>query len=136
MKRPASIVILAVAAVVVLAVIRVMAPAPGDAGGGAATVPHFQLADVRVRITEDPVVSRGQDPVLVQLESGTIPEGVTAINVLTDENCQPDADGVSHCLNRVQFMTADGKGEAILRHHHKMAEEPCLTPGQNVELVR
>lgn len=103
---------------------------------GSAAVPHYQLADVRVRFTNEPQISRGQDPILVQEEYGIIPASVTRLTVLTDENCQPDAEGVSHCRNRVQFETATGIKQATLRHHHRMAEEPCLTPGQNVDVVR
>lgn len=103
---------------------------------GTAAVPHFQLADVRVRFTDEPQISRGQDPMLVQEEYGTIPSIVSHLTVLTDENCQPDAEGVSHCRNCVQFETETGIEQATLRHHHRMAEEPCLTPGQHVEVVR
>ena len=99
-------------------------------------VPHFRTADVRVQITDDAVVSRNQDPVYVQLESGVIPDNVTFLHVLTDEDCTPDAEGVSHCLNRIEFETDSGIQQAALRHHHKMSEEPCLTPGQTLELVR
>ena len=103
---------------------------------GSAAVPHYQLADVRVRFTDEPPISRGQDPMLVQEEYGMIPASVTRLTVLTDENWQPDAEGVSHCRNRVQFETETGIEQVTLRHHHRMAEEPCLTPGQNVEVVR
>ena len=99
-------------------------------------VPHFNLADVRIEITDGPVVSRNQDPVYVELESGVIPDDVSLLTVLTDEDCTPDEQGVSHCLNRVEYMTASGMQNAALRHHHKMAEEPCLTPGQTLEVVR
>lgn len=101
-----------------------------------ASAPHFGDADVRISITADAQVSRGQDPMLVQLETGTIMAGVTHLTVLTDENCQPDADGVSHCLNRAQYTTLDGVQEVTLRHNHRMAEEPCLAPGQVVEIVQ
>jgi hypothetical protein len=121
------------AAVVALAAVRLVSTQ--DEPAGTAAVPHFQDADVRVSITDGAQVSRGQDPMLVQLETGTIPDGVTHLTVLTDENCQPDADGVSHCRNRAQFTTPDGVQEVVLRHHHRMAEEPCLAPGQVVELV-
>ncbi|HEV2071998.1 MAG TPA: hypothetical protein VGR29_00005 [Thermomicrobiales bacterium] len=103
---------------------------------GSAAVPHYQRADVRVRCTDEPQISRGQDPMLVQEEYGTIPSTVSHLTILTDENCQPDAEGVSHCRNRVQFETATGIEQATLRHHHRMAEEPCFTPGQYVEVVR
>ena len=126
----------AAAIAVVLITTNLVARTQGDAEvGSIGDVPHFRMADIRVRITEEPQISRNQDPVYVQLESGVIPAGVTHLQVLTDENCQPDADGVSHRLNRVQFETEDGTGQAALRHHHRMWEEPCLTPGQTLELV-
>ena len=99
-------------------------------------VPHFNTADVRITMTDEPVVSRNQDPVYVQLETGVIPDDVSLLTVLTDEDCTPDEQGVSHCLNRVEYPTASGTQYAALRHHHKMAEEPCLTPGQTLEIVR
>lgn len=99
-------------------------------------VPHFNSADVRIEITDGPVVSRNQDPVYVELETGVIPDNVSLLTVLTDEDCTPDEEGVSHCLNRVEYVTASGMQNASLRHHHKMAEEPCLTPGQTLEVVR
>jgi hypothetical protein len=102
----------------------------------ATAVPHFRTADIRVQITDEAMVSRNQDPVYVQLDSGVIPDNVSLLTVLTDENCTPDQDGVSHCLNRVEYKTASGTQLAALRHHHKMSEEPCLTPGQTLELVR
>ena len=124
-------------ALVAMAVAFAFAPADSDSTmAEPAAVPHFRSSDVRVQITEDAVVSRNQDPVYVQLEVGDIPADVTYLTVLTDEDCMPDADGVSHCLNRIEFETADGTQTAALRHHHKMAEEPCLTPGQTLELVR
>jgi hypothetical protein len=100
------------------------------------SVPHFQTVTVRrVAFTEEPVVSRGQDPMWVQLEHGTIPDDVKQLHVLTDEDCTPDAAGVSHCLNRVRFQTAGGWGSASIRHHHKMSEESCLAPGEIVEIA-
>jgi hypothetical protein len=131
--RTCVTVFLVAAAVVAVVAIRVVTGS-GSAGNDP-VIPHFGDADVRIRITADAQVSRGQDPMLVQLESGEIPAGVTHLTVLTDENCQPDADGVSHCRNRAQFSTLDGEREIVLRHHHRMAEEPCLAPGQVVELV-
>jgi hypothetical protein len=91
---------------------------------------------VRVRITSEPQVSRGQDPVLVQLVDGTLPQEAENITVLTDENCQPDGEGVSHCLNRIRFDTAGGMGETTLQHHHNMGEEPCLAPGEMLVVVQ
>jgi hypothetical protein len=99
-------------------------------------VPHFQTAiERRLSITTDAVVSKSEDHVLVQIVSGTIPADVTRLTVVTDENCQPDQHGVSHCLNRVAYQSAQGIGEAVLRHNHRMTEVPCLAPGETVVLV-
>lgn len=123
--------------VITVAAVALLVGAGDDAvKPGATAVPHFQTATLRqVVITTDAQVSRGQGPVLVQMAGGTIPAGVTQLTVLTDENCAPDAEGVSHCLNRVRFTSPQGTGEAMLRHHHRMAEEPCLAPGETVVLA-
>ena len=121
----------------VLFVVILVADSRQPSGADPATaVPHFQAAiERRLSITTDAEVSKSQDHVLVQIESGSIPPDVTRLTVLTDENCQPDQDGVSHCLNRVTFQTAQGTGEAVLRHNHRMSEVPCLAPGETVVLV-
>ena len=99
-------------------------------------VPHFQTAlERRVMFTDTAQVSRNQDPVYVQLVSGAIPPDATRLTVLTDENCAPDREGVSHCINRVAFQTTQGSGEAVLQHHHRMSEESCLAPGESVVIV-
>lgn len=123
-------------ALISLALAVVFAVQGGQSTIDPTPVPHFNAADVRIEITDDAVVSRNQDPVYVQLESGVIPDDVPVLTVLTDENCTPDEQGISHCLNRVEFPTASGTQYAALRHHHNMAEEPCLTPGQTLEIVR
>lgn len=132
-------VLFAFVGIIVLALVVVLASDSGQKtpeAASATAVPHYQAAELRrVVIVPDAQVSRGQDPVLVQLIDGAIPSGVTQLLVLTDQNCVPDADGVSHCINQVRFITADGVGEATLQHHHRMAEEPCLAPGETIALV-
>lgn len=127
--------VLAIAALT-LAVISSMGSSTVATDTDPTAVPHFRTADIRVQIIDEALESRNQDPVWVQLDYGAIPEDVTHLTVLTDEDCTPDADGVSHCLNRVEFKTASGTQQAGLRHHHNMAIEPCLSPGQTLELVR
>ena len=123
----------ATAIAIAIAIVGARHEAPSAASTG--SVPHYQAAAVRaVTLTTGGQVSRGQGPVLVELVDGAIPAGVTQLTVLTDENCVPDAAGVSHCLNRVRFMGPNGPGEATLRHHHRMSEEPCLAPGETVTL--
>jgi hypothetical protein len=125
--------------ILVIAVVAVVAADSGDEAPSsplATSVPHYQASTLRrVEVTADAQLSRGQDPMWVELIDGAIPDDVTRLTVLTDENCVPDADGVSHCLNRVRFATAGGTGEAVLQHHHRMAEEPCLAPGETVVLT-
>lgn len=131
MKRVATV--LAVVAVMVIVIISVArfqtAPAP-------TAVPHYTTSAREIALSDQPTVSRGNGPVVVQLVSGQIPANVATLTVVTDENCQADQNGVSHCLNRVQFQTSQGSGEATLQHHHRMAEESCLTPGETLQLVQ
>ena len=128
--------ILSMLAIASLSLAVVFALQGGGTDSEPTPVPHFNTADIRIEITDGPVVSRNQDPVYVELESGVLPDDVSLLTVLTDEDCMPDEQGVSHCLNRVEYPTASGTQYAALRHHHKMAEEPCLTPGQTLEIVR
>jgi hypothetical protein len=52
--------------------------------------------------------------------------------VLTDTRCAADAQGVSHCLNRMRL--ADG-ATITVRHDHRMMDMPCLSPGEHVTLT-
>lgn len=67
----------------------------------------------------------------VSLLQGKLPSGITQVKVLTDENCAPDGQGVSHCLNRLSYSG----GEITVRHNHKMADVPCLQPGEVLQVV-
>lgn len=68
---------------------------------------------------------------MTNLRAGTIPEGATTATVLTDTNCEPDADGVSHCLNDLQI----GNVVVTVQHHHQMHSVPCLSPDEIVTLM-
>jgi hypothetical protein len=65
------------------------------------------------------------------LVSGQVPLGATQAVVQSDSNCQPDQNGVSHCLNELMINGA----KVVVQHHHKMSETPCLTPGETVILT-
>lgn len=124
-------------AVIAVAVIAIVSVARMPTARAPSPVPHYQTSTARqIALSEQPTVSNGNGPVVVQVVSGAIPADVTSVTVLTDENCQPDQDGVSHCLNRVRFTSSQGSGEATLQHHHRMAEESCLTPGETLALAR
>ena len=61
--------------------------------------------------------------------SGRMPSRPVAATVLTDEDCAPDARGVSRCINSVRLPS----GRTLdLRHPHRMMEVPCLSPGERV----
>jgi hypothetical protein len=49
--------------------------------------------------------------------------------VLTDTRCNPDRNGVSHCLNVIRL--ANGKTILVV-HDHMMMLMPCLSPGEHV----
>jgi len=72
------------------------------------------------------------DGLHAKLIGGTMPAATVQATVLTDEQCQPDEHGVSHCLNRLRLP--DGS-EIQVRHPHNMDAVPCLAPGENVRLV-
>lgn len=67
------------------------------------------------------------------LEAGTLPDKPVLGTVLTDEDCEPDAQGISHCRNVVRLP---GGAKIVLRHPHAMMEVECLEPGEKVLLRR
>jgi hypothetical protein len=96
--------------------------------------PHgIELPGVRhVHVTQVmPEPSTGDEDIHVMYESGSMPPADTTGTVLTDQDCTPDAMGVSHCLNRIRL--ANGETMAV-RHPHRMSEVPCLAPGEVVEI--
>jgi hypothetical protein len=78
-----------------------------------------------------PGISGERGPLMTTLVRGQYPDGATQATVRTDENCTPDNDGVSHCLNELDL----GGTTIVVQHHHKMSLTPCLTPGETVELM-
>jgi hypothetical protein len=85
------------------------------------------------------VVSKGREPapsppgqVLHALRlKGAIPKGAVAATVVSDEECAPDAEGVSHCINRLRLA---GGRVLVVRHPHRMMEVPCLSPGEHIRV--
>lgn len=51
--------------------------------------------------------------------------------VLSDTDCTPDAQGLSHCRNGIAF--ADGTRITIV-DHHQMSRFRCLRPGERVRV--
>jgi hypothetical protein len=75
----------------------------------------------------DPARMRGT------LLDGKLPDGVVEATVLTDEDCEPDAKGVSHCRNQLRLPS--GKTVTV-RHPHRMHDVPCMVPGERVRVGR
>jgi hypothetical protein len=75
------------------------------------------------------VLRTGSAPEIVHVVSGDAPSRAEAAVTLSDANCQPDARGVSHCLNALRL--ADGR-TIVVRHDHDMRYIPCLAPGERV----
>lgn len=68
---------------------------------------------------------------LVSFVGGDRPPATGTAKVLTDTNCEPDAYGISHCLNALRLQ---GGGSLVVRHAHDMHAYPCLAPGDTVTL--
>ncbi|HEX6287668.1 MAG TPA: hypothetical protein VFZ66_00685 [Herpetosiphonaceae bacterium] len=72
----------------------------------------------------------GED-IAVDLEAGALPSGVRRATVLSDKDCAADEQGVSHCLNDLKI----GRTQVAVRHHHKMIDEPCFSPTEQLNVV-
>ncbi len=127
-------IILAAAAVAALALVAVLVAA-GSGGGGGGEAPSPAASSTSK--TRTVLVSTGGEPspsspgpVLHVLDlKGSVPSRPVAATVLSDENCEPDAQGVSHCVNRLRLA---GGGTLVVRHPHRMMEVTCLEPGEHV----
>jgi hypothetical protein len=80
---------------------------------------------------ESPRVSVAEELLVTNLVSGELPQTASNAIVRSDSNCQPDEQGVSHCLNELEI----GSAKVVVRHHHKMSEVSCLTPGETVRVI-
>jgi hypothetical protein len=69
--------------------------------------------------------------VRVDLIEGTIPAALSRGIVRTDLDCEADQAGFSHCRNQVTV----GASKVEVRHTHRMMEEPCLSPTEEVNLL-
>lgn len=92
---------------------------------------HAVPADLRTLLVwaTMPAPSEPGRVLQAQLRGGRMPAGVTTAVVLSDEDCAPDAAGISHCRNALQLE--DGR-RIVVRHPHDMRLVPCLTPGERV----
>jgi hypothetical protein len=123
----------AAAAIVLTAGGSPTTPAPGGhASGPDASYqrPAF-VRSLAVTTTGEPAPSAHPQRMRALLLAGRLPAGVVTATVLTDEDCAPDAQGVSHCRNKLRLPS----GKTIeVRHPHRMHDVPCMTPGESVRV--
>ncbi len=107
------------------------------AGGGGSSATrdpaHTAPAAVRTLLVSATTAPVSQPGLVLhgRLMAGHMPMAATSGTVLTDEDCAPDAMGISHCRNAVRL--ADGR-TIVVRHPHDMGRVPCLTPGEHVRV--
>ncbi|KAB8140046.1 hypothetical protein F8S13_25565 [Chloroflexia bacterium SDU3-3] len=111
---------------------RAPQPAAADPGHPAAQASSQGRTLVIVpRGQQSPAISGEGGVLFASLISGAAPKSGAAAVVRTDENCTPDAQGVSHCINALAL----GEAQLVVQHHHDMAQVPCLSPGESITLI-
>ena len=118
--------------VVLIAVVAFTGFKPGETPGiSSHGRPITNVRTVIVTDDQSTEVSMPGRPLRAVLVTGTMPSGPMMGTVLSDENCEPDAQGVSHCTNRLRM---DGGMEMTVMHPHRMADVPCLATGERVSV--
>ena len=111
------------------------APTPVAQAHGSDTS-HERPASVRslaVTTKSEPAPSAHPERMRGLLLAGKLPAGAVMATVLTDEDCAPDTEGVSHCRNKLRLPS----GKTIeVRHPHRMHDVPCMSPGETVRVGR
>lgn len=93
--------------------------------------PAADVRQVRVVTFGEPL-SASVTELSAKLESGDLSDQPINATVLTDEQCAPDSQGISHCLNALRL----DNGEILtVRHNHRMHDVPCLQPGEMVRVM-
>ncbi len=71
---------------------------------------------------------------MLQVIEGAVPAGARLSGVVaSDTNCDPDAQGLSHCHDGIDL--SDGRTITVVNTHN-MARNECLAPGQRVAITR
>ena len=96
-----------------------------------ATALSAQASGGKALRVDRPEKGAGAHVTTVHIVRGTVSHRMRAV-VLTDTRCTPDAQGVSHCLNRMRLV--DGTVVTV-QHDHRMMNMPCLSPGEHVTLT-
>lgn len=93
-------------------------------------LPAYATTTKTLRV-DRPEKGAGAKVTAVHIIKGTVQHRTRAV-VLTDSRCNPDNMGMSHCLNRMRL--ANGSVITVV-HDHRMAQMPCLSPGEHVTLT-
>jgi hypothetical protein len=106
----------------------------GGSGGSSSPLPVAEatVRTVRVSAKPDDAVSDSPHSLRAWRVGGSIPASPTMAMVRTDEDCAPDEQGISRCLNELRL--ADGR-RLVLRHAHSMARVPCMSPGERIRVI-
>lgn len=129
--RVRSLVLLALTVSAAAVVLAACGGTDGSAGGaGASTSAQERVVLVSPQGPVSPSTPGGV--LRVWLLRGEIPATAVAARVLSDEECEPDAAGISRCLNRLLMPSGD---TLVVRHPHNMENVPCLAPGERVQVV-
>jgi hypothetical protein len=98
-----------------------------------AVVDRSHVVPVELRtlvVSRDTVApSRPGRPLQARLVHGSMPTGLLDAVVLSDEDCAPNALGISNCRNMLRLPSG---ATLVVRHRHDMRTVPCLTPGEHV----
>ena len=105
-----------------------------DAGGYVREHPVDVPTSVRtVSVSSEmPMPSAHPRMLSAMLIEGRLPDSPMMAEVLTDTDCAPDAEMISHCRNEVRLSNGE---KIVIRHPHDMRDVPCLAPGERVRLV-
>lgn len=102
-----------------------------QAAGGSGHETPAAPRTLAVYTDAEPAPSANSEQMRGLLIEGDLPHGATEATVLTDEDCEPDKQGVSHCRNQLQLPS--GK-KFTVRHPHRMQDVPCMAPGEQVRV--
>ena len=121
------------ASILVVALVAGCGGESSSSPAGAQATDAGAMRTVRVFDREPSSPSPSPSNLHAGLEKGKLPNGPVVATVLTDEDCAPDGQGISHCRNEVSLP--NGR-IVVLRHPHAMHQVPCLAPGERVRLRR
>ena len=103
-------------------------PAGDEAHSSVSPAPQERLRTLLVFRGAEPSPSGGT-ALRAQLLDGRVPAGRNVAVLLTNEDCAPDAQGISHCTNALRLPNGS---IFTVRHPHNMSAVPCLAPGERV----